>query len=207
MPRLLSAAEAAFLLEKGIFHRWVYARPPGLDIHEALRQMRMHDKYVLHGFSPCTCGIALRSRKGDCLRCHPKQCERIASYTLPGYVYLLYSWDARLRPNDHLIKVGCTLKTAQARASDLNQKGYAVARDWLVFDYVNVSRPALMENQLKAMLSPYYVRVPFMSYGVSRYSSETYNCDILIAHQAMLDGKRNYLRRHRRTIEQLRLQT
>ena len=190
MPRALSKREAAFLADQRIDARWIHVRPAGQTLHEAVAEMRLQDRYVVHGFSPCDCGLALRNRKGNCLNCYRKQLEHVFRYIEPGFVYILCSWTAEL------IKIGSTEGTPETRADQLNTKGYAAARDWYVCDFVRVRRRGLLEDQLKEILRDYNVEVPYAFGGKETYSRETYNCPVAHAQRTMRRLNRDYIRRH-----------
>jgi hypothetical protein len=194
VPRPLSKKEVDLLTGQRINAPWVYARSAGEELHESIAEMRRQDKYVLHGFSPCECGVSLRSRRGDCLSCHPKQLEHLFKYTESGYVYILCSW--RLG----LTKVGSTGRTPAVRAAQLNGQAYAGAVDWWVCDFVRVSRRGLLEDQLKAELQSYCIEVPFTAHGRCTYSRETFDCPVDAAQRAMIRLRRDYLGRHRKGI-------
>ena len=192
MPRDLSQKELAFLVDQRISLMWVYSRLRGESLHESIASMRINDKYVLHGFMKCNCGIALLSRKGDCINCYPKQLEVIHRYTETGYIYVLCS------SKTGIIKVGSTGLTPEARTAQLNKAGYAGARDWWVCDFVRVTRRAVLEDQLKVALRPHFIEVPYTRNGHNTYSRETYACSAATAQIALKRLQRGYIKRHRR---------
>jgi hypothetical protein len=170
MKRPLSARDAQFLVHQRIDPHWIYHRQGRERLGTALAAMRESDKWLLHGFAPCSvCKISLRSRKGDCLNCS-KQLEHVFRYTESGHVYVLFS------PSIRLIKVGSTLKDPSERTYQLNAMGYGGAYDWKLSYSQVVHRCGLFEDWFKSAISEYCEYVPYERYGTPTYTRETYRC-------------------------------
>lgn len=189
----LSEQELQFLESQRIDCRWVYVRSVERTKEAAIEAMRCNDKWVLHGFRPCSCGVSLRSRKGDCLYCHRKQLEHVWRYTEAGSVYILASLSL------NLIKVGSTEFSPAQRAENLNKKGYAGTSDWIWFYSSMAKRRGLLEDRFKSELGGFAQSVPYTDL-ISRkqtYSRETYAWDWADAVRVLDRTRRDYLKLYR----------
>jgi len=99
-------------------------------------EMKVQDQLLAIGVTPCNkAGHTMRTRKGHCAQCDPKQLGYLMRYDVSGEVYVATS-------SIGYIKVGSG-KDASQRLINLNSYNYGGASDWRL----EIVRPCTHANR------------------------------------------------------------